>query len=461
MSIRSHRRRVRNRWLVLALALSLLAVAALVLTRNWRQQHPRGLVIVTFDALRGDHLGFNGYRRNTSPNLDAFARQAVSFTRARSQGTHTPPAMTSLFTGTYVHTHGVADFNDDKINSLPRDLSRVLREAGFATAFISGHGGLARFADSLGFEQYTSAALSAEEVTRKGLAWLRRNKQRRFLLHLHYLEPHHGATLSSRYTEFFSGDGLDQTSERLPAGTIGLVHVRGHADPDGTLDVAKVIRRYDGAIRFADKKFGAVLTTLDKLGLQDSTVVVVSTDHGEYLGEGNVFTPGKRYFAHGGAPAELLTRVPLLVRVPGVAAARVDTPAQLIDVMPTVLAELGLPCPKTVQGQSLAGVLRGGSLARRFTFSGDITASSLAIWSGDWKLVYQADQGRDGSHSLFNVSRRPWEQQDQAKANPRLFNELKAELDLFINAEARKSKTVKQIRDTRTRSQLRSLGYIK
>lgn len=450
---RSRRRNSRNWSLGYALAGLVLVCVAVGLLSGQPQEPPLNVVWITFDALRPDHLTHNGYRRATSPQLDAFAKQAVRFTSAHSQGTETPPAMSSLYTATHVHTHGVEAFTSKRLRKLPMDLPRLLRVAGYSTAFFSGHAGMTAFADSLGFEKFISVGLPADQITAQALAWLRAKRAAPLLLHVHYFEPHLGAHISQRDARFFEGDGLDNPDRRGQLVAPERELLKAHQDPSGNVDVQRLLRRYDGAVRLGDRQFGRVLAALKQLKLLERTIVVVSADHGEYLGESDMVSQKDRLHEHGGAPSELVTRVPLLIRVPGVKPGVVSAPVQHVDLMPTMLQELALEVPESVEGRSLSGVMRGGGAPHKFTLSEDLVSSSVAIRQGRWKLLYQVGEDGRGRINLFDLKRRPVERIDAGPSNPQVVTRLTRELDRLVNAGAGESSLLRAIKALRAGKQ--------
>lgn len=435
----------RNRWLVLTLlGLLLPGVAGLLWRASQQTAPPRNVLIVTFDAMRNDHLSHAGYRRKTSPQLDAFASQAVRFSWAHTQGTHTPPSMASLFTGTHGTTHGVTHFTDDNIGKLPPDLAGVLRGAGFATAFVTGHSGFGVFADGLGFERFMGTTERAPQVTARALRWLRSLKGQRFYLHLHYFEPHPGAEIPPAAAQHFAGDGLDLPLKIDPGQGPPVLPPSVPRNDDGTLDVPAALRRYDGSIRYVDRHFGALLAGLEQLQLDRETMVVVSADHGERLGEQEPTERHAKYLEHGGKPVEVVTHVPLLMRVPGLPPAVVNAPVQQLDIMPTVLQELAIPCPATVEGRSLSGTLRGGEAPHEYAFAVDLDTASAAVWWRRWKLIYTTSTVPDAAYWLYDLSRSYVELENVAAANPQVAARLKRELERFMAAHRKRPASAAQ-----------------
>jgi choline-sulfatase len=292
------------------------------------------VLLISFDALRADHLGAWGYRRAVSPHLDALAARSARFSWAMTSCPSTRCAIPALLTGRYA-------------SAIPDDapvptLASSLAGAGWDTAtitccerFTAGGAELAGFelvdssADAL--RQKRAGQSNADLVVDKVVRWLDRRAETKaaapFFLWTHLYDPH-APYEAPRAPRRFGGRDVD---------------------------------RYDAEIQFADEQIGRLLYELDRLALAPNTIVVVTADHGDEFGEHGIRFHARSLFNQ-------VTRVPLLVYWPpaqgGTAQGHVDaTPVSLVDVTPTVLELAGVPLPVGLNGRSLAASTRTGAPA--------------------------------------------------------------------------------------------------
>ncbi len=324
-------------------------------------ENPPNLVLITVDTLRADHLSSYGYHLATSPNIDRLASEGVRFARAYSPIPLTGPSHISLFTSRFPQEHGaringVAVPEDSKWLFLPQ----ILRKFGYRNAAFVSAWTLTNRLTQLGqwFDIYDQnltqshqvfhSSRFAEDVTPPAIGWLRDNRDRPFFLWVHYFDPHAPYHLRA---EFASPES------------------NGH--PDSSADWAnkedqKRIIKYDSEIGYVDHHIGKLLAELDDLELRDSTIVALTADHGESLGEHGYVGHGRRLF-------EGIVHIPLILRYPKtIPAGRViPRAASLLDLTPTLL-ELALGKEKTATlpvsfaGRSTApAIIEGESLPQR------------------------------------------------------------------------------------------------
>lgn len=287
------------------------------------------LLVITLDTTRPDHLGCYGAAQAETPTLDKLAGQGLRFSEAVTVAPITLVAHSSLFTGTYPTTHGVRHNAEYRLGDGASTLAELLKGAGYETAaFVSAFVLDARYGLAQGFEHYDDRVetapgnafaagtneRNAEKVTNAALAWLRaRQETRPFFAWVHYFDPHAPYQPPEPYATRFAG------------------------------------RLYDGEIAFMDAQLGRLLAELEALNLGGRTLILVSGDHGESLGE------------HGEATHSLFLydatlRVPLLMKVPGIVPGVVkDRLVSLVDVLPTLTDLLGIKDPERRDGKSLVG----------------------------------------------------------------------------------------------------------
>jgi arylsulfatase len=438
-----------------------LAGLALALAACSGGQAPH-IVLVTADALRADHLSLFGYPRDTSPTIDAFAREANVFAQAISVIPKTAPSFATAFTGRHPEEHGVRS----NFAALPAELpllSERLRAAGYRTAaFVSNPALTEAKGFARGFDVYR--LLPAEDgvahVNRAFLAFAEAAWSQPTFVWLHYIDPHGPYEPPPELAARFLGDEQARGAFRVPRGydtsgagnkVLGAVP-RYQQRADGEDRVAAYVARYDAEIRHVDAAFGEVLDALRAKGLLDGAAVVFSSDHGESLGEHDL------YFEHGWFAYDACLRVPLVIKAPGQRdGRRSDAPVSNLDLLPTLLGVAGLAAPDAP----------GTDLLRA-----PAPADPILVESSDrypekfhgartprWKYLRRE---RDGREELYDLASDPAETRNLAAAQPDALREL-ADFTASRRAEIRRAAVAPPGEppiDPATLEQLRRLGYV-
>ncbi|MEM8993607.1 MAG: sulfatase, partial [Acidobacteriota bacterium] len=403
------------------------------------------VILLVLDTVRADHLSLYGYPRNTTPNLDAFARDAVVYERAVATSSWTLPSHASLFTGLFPLTHGAlrlpgldaekASLAEKGIHRpaypLPAEtptLAEHLQQEGFATAAMVANFAYLDpvFGVDRGFETYFNVRntpikpmilrlvdrrirtlpwarrhwqvyRSAEQINRLGVEWLEAQGTHRLFLFLNYMEAHlpwgpHQPGL--RYAEFAAESSLPERP-------------RGTATPGP--EWKERVDLYDSNIASLDARLGELFDDLKRLELYDRSLIVVISDHGESFGENGAD-------GHGKSLNEAEIWVPMLVKYPGARdVGRRSERVQLVDVVPMITAELQRPFPARIDGrmepdaseepaetadgdaESVAGP-DGAPWLRLAEMYGDPTDKTgafagyqVALYDGERKLVIRED----------------------------------------------------------------------
>lgn len=458
------------------------------------------LLLITIDTLRADHLGFHGYPRDTSPFLDRLAGESVVFDDAAVQVPKTLPSTVSILTSLYPAWSGV-ETNRHVLPDEALTLAEVLQDAGFATAAWTTNGnlveenGLAQGFDRFAFlpppadaATLTDQALADPifETPEAGATTAGRDRRRRFTW-LHYIDPHGPYTPpgpdADRFVRDAYYDGSIGVQLRLDEarrinwnqGLGGVPHYQRlpYLEHPRRRQRDFYVARYDAEIRYLDGQLERLLATLEERGLLADTAVVLTADHGEGLGEHELF------FEHGWFVYQDQVHVPWLIRLPGTPAPRrIETPVELVDLAPTVLDLLGIDIPDTFQGRDLRPVLDGGEAPRRPLYS--ITPDSYpqryaGVRLGPWKLIRTIDKAhhRSVSEHLYQLEEDPAEMVDRAEGEPEVLAGLRRILDAGpwnrpegATAPGATPETLDpQILDPETldpevRESLRSLGYL-
>ena len=423
------------------------------------------------DTLRADHLGVYGYDRPTSPNLDRFAEESTVFLDAQAQTSWTRTAVLSLFTGLLPQVHGVNQ-RDQALAPEVETLAELLSASGYETLGFYTNGNVdAAFGLDQGFDHYQylresrerqSFHLLADTLNSWAFRWLDdrppRDEREPFLLYLHATDPHAPYTPPGEFYERFAS-GVD------PAlGLIDQVHdiSAGRREaPPGTAEAWRDL--YDGEIAFVDHHFGRFVERLRDLGLYDSSVIIVLSDHGEEFGEHGGWEHGKTLYGE-------QLRVPLLIKLPDGAGAgrRVDARANQIDVLPTLLDLLRIAGP-VVDGRSLLPEILGLASpddepppSFAYLRLGERHARSV-IERGFKRIVDDTATRPALAHQLFDVASDPLETQDLTGQNPLAEGFLEQRLqwlELDLERRNRGAEASEATLDDALRERLEALGYV-
>jgi len=422
------------------------------------------VLLVTVDTLRADHLHAYGYSRPTSPHVDALAARGLLYRRAETVQSATWPALTTLQTSLYPSAHGVVENGHDLREGVPT-LAQLLRSRGYSTsAFLANmkrarHPGFSRLSVSGDGPQH----LEDVEVADLAIEQLRLVRHRPFFLWLHLISPHASYDPPPPWDTAFTRPGASSVSGSIEE----LVRIRSAHRPLAPADVEHLVGLYDGDVAFADIQVGRVLEALRELGLERSTLVVFTADHGEDLYEHNA------YPFHSPSMYSSSLHVPLVLSLPGVLpeGATTDQLASLVDVAPTVLGLLDLPIPPSFQGRNL---LPGGDVpkdpVRRRLFS-ETGGRIHGVRAPGFRLVLNPGGEPPGAPGgaypiapleLYSLASDPREQTNLAGKDREVARGLLQDLarwkarDLPETVPTASDQPI----DPQTREELRALGYL-
>ncbi len=358
------------------------------------------VLLFVIDTLRADRLGSYGYGRPTSPNFDALAADGALFEHATAQSPWTMPSMASLWSSRHPANHRVVlsprQLAPD-LELLPeRFLAEGYETVGFNENAIAGS--LIGAAD--GFELLVENVIDEEQGdARRGAAgfleWFeQRDESRPFFAWVHGVEPH---VPYNPAPEFLFGDppperaaGIElnamllefQALTREDLGTLEQPNEQGRRF--ASLREQLLVRRteiddlYDSCVHLADVRLGLLVEALKRTGEYENTIVVVTSDHGEELGDHG-------YFLHDHALIEELLHIPLAIRVPGLEPRSIRQRAQTIDLFPTLAELLDWTPDPGWEGSSLAPLLRGtdvpAELLGRDVVAGRFTSGTREPWN--------------------------------------------------------------------------------
>jgi len=307
--------------------------ARITVTDSAASGQVKNVILISIDTCRADHLSCYGFDKKTTPNIDVLASEGTLFERAVTTNPITLPSHSSILTGTYPTSHGVRDNHDYNLHPSRVTIAEMVKELGLQTsAFVSAFPLAAGFGLNQGFDVYDEQfgeretgreaerlERTASETTAAAIAWLEMHHASPFLMFIHYFDPHASYTPPADFAERFPGNP------------------------------------YAAEIAFTDDQIGELVARLQALGLYDSTMIVVTSDHGESLDEHDEETHS--YFIY-----QSVQHVPLVMRVPGNSGGRrVKDTVSVVDIVPTILTALGVEIPEQVQGTDLNPYLSGGA----------------------------------------------------------------------------------------------------
>ena len=391
------------------------------------------VLLITMDTTRADRIGCYGYGEAKTPEIDSLAARGVRFAKAYSPVPLTLPSHSSILTGKYPYAHHVRNNGSYHLTPDQVTLAEVLKGQGFVTsAFVASFTLDSRFGLDQGFDVYddtfdSKQALKnfrserrADRVATSFLNWLRQNGDKRFFSWVHFFDPH------------------------LPY------------SPPPPFDQEFKAHPYDGEIAFMDQEIGRIMRSLEEEGWMKNTLVILSGDHGEALGE-------KREIDHGLFIYEPTLRVPLIfcLPAPGSRAAEVSSQVRIIDILPTILDLLDIRIPKGISGQSLVPHIRGRrtkdlpSYAETFYPRENLGWSELyGLVDGRWKYI------RAPKPELYDLSGDPAEEKNLITSETEIGSDLGRRLEAMVaGGEAGAAGSERRV-SSEEAQRLRSLGYI-
>jgi arylsulfatase A-like enzyme/Tfp pilus assembly protein PilF len=401
-------------------------------------------VLITLDTVRADHLGAYGYAAAETPALDRLAREGVRFAQVSSAVPLTLPSHSSLLSGLLPPHHGLRNNGSGAFPPETATLASVLAGRGWRTgAFVGSFVLDRRFGLARGFDVYD------DEIERDPHAGESLEAER----------P--GSTVMDRALAWLAQEGAETQSPAKPFFLwVHMYDAHAPYTPPSPFRERHADRPYDGEIAAVDAQVGRLLAELDRRGLAASTVVMVTSDHGEGLGEHGELTHGLLLY-------EPTLRVPLLVRAPGLAAGRViQTPVSLVDIAPTLagLAGESFPAPASgrLDGRDLSSSLLTGKEPAPEEVYAETQYPTVFGWSPLSALRRRDLKYIAAPHpELYDLARDPSEARDLA-ARPETAASMLSGFASHLAALA--AEAVPTPRgggmDAETRERLASLGYL-
>ena len=408
--------------------------------RSWN------VLLLVLDTQRASNMSVYGHARNTTPNIDAFARDAVVFERAIAPAPWTLASHASFFTGRWPSE--LSTSWNVRLDDTHPTVAELFRDRGYATGgfvaneiYTSPRSGLGR-----GFQVYrgdekslvillknawftrnlmmwilddpdhTWGRKNAEDVRTEFTDWLDDIEGAPFFAFLNFMDTHSPYPAPSPYDTMYTGRVIETRPHMAERFNYNGRHLSSFVDA------------YDQALTYTDAEIGKLFAELQQRGLQDRTIVVITADHGEQLGERK-----PQLILHGNSLYYSVLHVPLIVRHPGdpTARGRIATPVSLRDLPATVLALAGLPNQQQIPGTSLQVLWRGRGRATASPAIAQLTP--LGKDEKRWKHWAQAVLDGEhhyilngtGTEELYDITGDPWERTDIARQSPQVLDSLR------------------------------------
>ena len=397
------------------------------------------IILITVDTLRADHVGSYGAGLVATPVMDGIARDGILFENAYCPKPHTAPSHATILTSLYPRQHGVM-LNGHSLPHRFETLAEVLREEGYVTsAFVAVFMLSAEFGFDQGFERFDDemehGLRTAGEMVHKILPWLEKNAGKSFFMWIHLYDPHVPLIPPEPFKSKYPGD--DYTS------------------------------LYRAEVAYTDSRLGLILAALKALSIEEETIVILTSDHGESLGEHD-------YWGHGQQLYEVSVRVPLIVKIPEKLSAkkgilprssRIQARVRIMDIFPTVLELLGIEERTGLQGSSFLPLMRKNHGLHRDVYMANMPPEKNAIppyqenavLMGQWKLI----RFHGSDDEIYNLIEDPDEQNDMRDSQPEVLKKLAGKIAKWEKIIRKSgSSSPKQIVDEATKKRLRALGYV-
>jgi choline-sulfatase len=410
---------------------------ASLLLLTCRPAHHRNVLVITIDTTRADHIGCYGFHLARTPNIDQLASEGLRASNAVSSAPITMPSHTSIFTGLYPPAHGVRDNGAYALGEGAVTLADRLRAQGYTThAFVSALVLNRRYNLNKGFESYDDDLWSeadpklfmirsrrAPKTADHFLSWLdgwNKTKSKPFFTWIHFFDPHQPY----------------------------------HPEP---MDVPLAASTYDAEITSVDRAIGRIVQQLRDDNLLDNTLLVITADHGESLGEHGEQT-------HAIFVYDATVRVPLIIRAPWLLKPGVyGAPVRSVDISPTILDGLGLPALEKIDGRSLLTAMEGKEPAPDLPQYSESLLSEVgfgmaplfAVRDGGYKYI------RAPRPELYDLRKDPHELHNLVTEQPRVAARLNGELTTLMDESTRHAvKAAASPMTKETEESLQALGYL-
>jgi len=326
-------------------------------SKRHRDKKPN-ILLISIDTLRPDHLSCYGYSRNTSPNIDRFAEDALLFENCLSHAPITSSSCASMLSGFLPHETKV--FENLPLPAGVEVFPEILQRVGYKTvAVVSNYVLRKKTGWSRGFTIYDDRMEDYERVrrvperiavstTNRAIELLKQFHKDQLFMWVHYQDPHGPYTPPARFAEMFQNPSSQEPRNlKVNDSVSGRGGIPSYQRLGTNRDFYYYVSQYDGEIRYMDEHFKHFIDALKKLGLCDDSLIIFTSDHGEGMGEHDY------YFTHGEYLYNSQTHVPLIIKYGKELIGRRKDFVQHIDIIPTILKILGLKPDSRFRGRDL------------------------------------------------------------------------------------------------------------
>lgn len=424
-----------------------------------RQQNQNAnVMIILLDAAAAKHFGCYGYKRNTTPVIDALAKENYVFSRSYTQAVYTLASTATLMSGQYPYHHRITN-SKSRLPSETFALGEAFREAGYQTGIFTANGNASGiFGMTQGFTHISEVFRDAgytgwgQDLTRHFNEWVDSDPNRKFFAYLHYREPHAPFNPPADWIHKFvdpNYKGVKEASyelrQKINMGKVSATQ----ADRD------YITALYDANLAYADFQVGELIRNLKRHGIYDRTIILVTADHGEAFWEHN-------FQGHNSQLYEESIHIPLVVKLskPG-RGKRINPPVRTIDFYPT-LADLLKFSEKKFRhdGRSFLPYFASAPADGREVVTQTLGDRAYSYLDDPYKYIFSPTYSTE---ELYNLKQDPLEKHDLLKSEPVRAAYFRSRLIALIESKkamARSQRTEKAVIDDSARENLKALGYL-
>lgn len=438
------------------------------------------VMLITIDCLRADHVSCLGYARETTPNLDNFAKKGVLFTQAIANGSSTSASFPSILTSTYA----LMDPNYHYNSKFRTTIAEVLKESGYKTAGFTSNPYLSRYYNyDRGFEDFEDFLSpqidkkkiskrvreivkenkilypfvrklykpllnveryikpislpyqNASVINQKAISWLEKNTSR-FFIWLHYMDTHHPFVPPKQFCN--SNIFKIKRAENILCKNPHIVSQN---------DLENIINLYDSTIMYVDQALTDLFQEMKKLDVFDNTFIIITADHGEEFKEHGGFSHTAKLY-------DELIHVPLVLRGPTLPVnIKIDKLVSLLDLAPTILDYLNLPDCNNFKGESLLPRImekenvwnEEGVISETLTKNGKVAISMeegymlISYRTKEWKYILNEEKNK---RELYNLENDPFETKNLYDKKREMARNFEKKIEEHVKMEKRAQKTV-------------------